>query len=40
VPGRCDTEVPELREVEAGHWSACHFAEQLATESTHEEFPT
>lgn len=23
---RCRTEVPELRELEAGHWAACHFA--------------
>ncbi len=30
VPGRCDTERPELRMVGPDHWSACHFAEQLA----------
>jgi peptide/nickel transport system ATP-binding protein len=24
----CTTEVPELREVEPGHWSACHFSGQ------------
>jgi oligopeptide/dipeptide ABC transporter ATP-binding protein len=26
---RCATEVPALREVQPGHWSACHFAEEL-----------
>ncbi len=26
---RCKTEVPEWREVEDGHWAACHFAEEL-----------
>jgi oligopeptide/dipeptide ABC transporter ATP-binding protein len=26
---RCGTEAPILREVVPGHWSACHFAEQL-----------
>lgn len=26
---RCKAEVPELREVEPGHYSACHFAEDL-----------
>ncbi len=30
VPGRCDTERPELRLVGPDHWSACHFAERLA----------
>ncbi|MDB4986989.1 MAG: Oligopeptide transport ATP-binding protein OppF [Myxococcaceae bacterium] len=25
-PGRCDVERPELREVSAGQWAACHFA--------------
>ncbi|MEO5618496.1 MAG: ABC transporter ATP-binding protein, partial [Candidatus Eisenbacteria bacterium] len=25
----CATEVPVLREVSPGHWSACHFAEQV-----------
>jgi oligopeptide transport system ATP-binding protein len=25
---RCSTEVPEWREVEAGHWVACHFADE------------
>jgi len=24
---RCEGEVPQLREVRAGHWAACHFAE-------------
>jgi oligopeptide/dipeptide ABC transporter ATP-binding protein len=26
---RCSSEEPELRSVQAGHWSACHFAEEL-----------
>ena len=26
---RCRTETPELREIEGGHMSACHFAEEL-----------
>lgn len=26
---RCKTEEPELREIEPGHFSACHFAEEL-----------
>jgi oligopeptide/dipeptide ABC transporter ATP-binding protein len=26
---RCSQEVPALREVKPGHWSACHFAEEL-----------
>ncbi len=31
LPGRCDTEVPELRSVSTGsHTSACHFAESMA----------
>jgi hypothetical protein len=25
----CSTEVPPLREVSPGHWSACHFAEEV-----------
>ncbi len=30
VPGRCDSEVPELRSVDSSsHTAACHFAEQL-----------
>jgi oligopeptide/dipeptide ABC transporter ATP-binding protein len=27
---RCAVDVPALREVKPGHWSACHFAEELA----------
>jgi len=27
---KCSTDVPVLREVMPGHWSACHFAEELA----------
>jgi oligopeptide/dipeptide ABC transporter ATP-binding protein len=27
---RCKTDVPVLREVKPGHWSACHFAEEMA----------
>ena len=31
LPGRCTTEVPELRSVTGdAHVSACHFAEELA----------
>jgi peptide/nickel transport system ATP-binding protein len=26
---RCRTEIPELREIENGHFSACHFADEL-----------
>jgi oligopeptide/dipeptide ABC transporter ATP-binding protein len=26
---RCAEEVPELREIEAGHFAACHFAERV-----------
>lgn len=26
---RCKTEVPALRKVQEGHWSACHYAEKL-----------
>jgi peptide/nickel transport system ATP-binding protein len=40
VPGRCDQERPELREVEPGHRSACHFAERLATADPDEVFAT
>ena len=28
---RCSTDDPPLREVEPGHWSACHFAEQVGS---------
>jgi oligopeptide/dipeptide ABC transporter ATP-binding protein len=31
VPGRCDRERPELREVGPAHRSACHFAERVGT---------
>jgi oligopeptide/dipeptide ABC transporter ATP-binding protein len=31
-PERCATESPELRQVEAGHGVACHFAEELLAE--------
>jgi oligopeptide/dipeptide ABC transporter ATP-binding protein len=34
VPGVCNTERPELREISTGHWSACHFAEQLAGDTS------
>jgi oligopeptide/dipeptide ABC transporter ATP-binding protein len=40
VPGRCDQERPGLREVEPEHWSACHFAERLATTDPDEVFAT
>ena len=29
VQDKCKSEVPELREIEKGHFSACHFAEDL-----------
>jgi oligopeptide transport system ATP-binding protein len=29
---RCATEVPLLRQLEPGHWVACHFAEELRAE--------
>ena len=29
---RCAKEAPPLREVSPGHWSACHFAEQVSSE--------
>jgi peptide/nickel transport system ATP-binding protein len=32
VPGVCNTDVPALREITPGHWSACHFAEELAAD--------
>ncbi len=40
-PTRCDTELPELRVVEAGHRVACHFAEQIqsGTIRPHEVTP-
>jgi len=28
----CSREEPPLRQVTPGHWSACHFAEQVSTE--------
>lgn len=30
---RCAEETPGLRELERGHWVACHFAEQIASDS-------
>jgi len=30
----CRTEAPPLREVGPGHWSACHFAEEVAPPTT------
>jgi len=30
---RCRTEEPKLREVEPGHWVACHYAEEIASGS-------
>jgi oligopeptide transport system ATP-binding protein len=29
---RCVTEVPEWRELNTGHWVACHFAETTAAQ--------
>jgi hypothetical protein len=29
----CSVEDPVLREVQPGHWSACHFAESVAPPS-------
>jgi oligopeptide/dipeptide ABC transporter ATP-binding protein len=43
VPGVCNTERPELREISTGHWSACHFAEELAGDKSaalFEDLPT
>jgi oligopeptide/dipeptide ABC transporter ATP-binding protein len=43
VPGVCNTERPELREISTGHWSACHFAEELADNKAaalFEDLPT
>jgi len=36
VPGRCDGEGPELREVGPGHLSACHFPERVPAPETVE----
>jgi len=36
LPSPCQTERPELREIDANHLSACHFAEELPTLSTSE----
>jgi oligopeptide/dipeptide ABC transporter ATP-binding protein len=33
----CSTEEPPLREVVPGHWSACHFAEQVPAETPRVE---
>jgi oligopeptide/dipeptide ABC transporter ATP-binding protein len=30
---RCAEETPALRELERGHWAACHFAEQIASDA-------
>jgi oligopeptide/dipeptide ABC transporter ATP-binding protein len=32
-PERCSAETPELREVAPGHQVACHFTDQVSTES-------
>jgi oligopeptide/dipeptide ABC transporter ATP-binding protein len=32
-PERCETEVPELRDIGAGHMTACHFAEEVTPEA-------
>ena len=32
-PERCETEVPDLRDIGGGHLSACHFAEDVTPES-------
>jgi oligopeptide/dipeptide ABC transporter ATP-binding protein len=43
VPGVCNTERPDLREISTGHWSACHFAEELAEDKSaalFEDLPT
>lgn len=39
VPGRCDTETPELREVWYSHLSACHFAEDIGSPVVEENPP-
>jgi hypothetical protein len=36
LPSPCQTDRPELREIDADHLSACHFAEELPTLSTSE----
>jgi oligopeptide/dipeptide ABC transporter ATP-binding protein len=36
LPSPCQTEQPELREIDVGHLSACHFAEDLPALSTSE----
>jgi len=36
LPSPCQTERPELREIDVGHLSACHFAEDLPALSTSE----
>jgi len=36
LPSPCQTDRPELREIDEGHFSACHFAEDLPTLSTDE----
>ena len=36
---RCGTEAPLLREVVSGHWSACHFAEQLGRNQEKKRLP-
>jgi oligopeptide/dipeptide ABC transporter ATP-binding protein len=36
LPSPCQTERPELREIDANHLSACHFAEELPALSTSE----
>jgi oligopeptide/dipeptide ABC transporter ATP-binding protein len=32
--GICNVEEPPLRELEPGHWTACHFAEELQAQLT------
>jgi oligopeptide/dipeptide ABC transporter ATP-binding protein len=36
LPSPCQTDRPELREIDAGHLSACHFAEELPALSTNQ----
>jgi oligopeptide/dipeptide ABC transporter ATP-binding protein len=33
VPARCLNEVPPLREIESGHFTACHFSEEMRNET-------